>query len=230
MDRAVALSPKDAATRTSRATLELVWHADPRPLLSAIDAILAEDPRAGGNIAEQWLFVARCQRDADAAQRAVTALPMDGCHVETIPFPHGWCEGLVAQMRGDKLKARAAFTEARTETAKLAREQPDYGEAQCALGMADAVLGYKEDAIREGCRAVELLPVTKDSIAGALLVQYLALIYAWTGERDLAFEQLEIAAKLPGYLSYGALRLDPLWDPIRQDPRFEKIVASLAPK
>jgi hypothetical protein len=96
--------------------------------------------------------------------------------------------------------------------------------------MADAVLGYKEDAIREGRRAVELLPVTKDSIGGSLLVEYLALIYAWTGEKDLAFEQLRIAAKLPGSLSYGELRLHPYWDPLRGDPRFEKIVASFAPK
>ena len=71
------------------------------------------------------------------------------------------------------------------------------------LGMADAALGHKEDAIREGRRAVELLPVTKDAIIGARLVQNLALIYAWTGEKDLAFEQLAIAASIPGYLSYG---------------------------
>ena len=98
------------------------------------------------------------------------------------------------------------------------------------LGMADAALGNKEDAIREGRHAVELLPVTKDAIIGPLLVKYLALIYAWTGEKDLAFEQLTIAAKLPCTLSYGELRLHPYWDPLRGDPRFEKIVASLAPK
>jgi hypothetical protein len=72
--------------------------------------------------------------------------------------------------------------------------------------------------------------VTKESIAGSLLVQYLALIYAWTGEKDLAFEQLSVATKLPGYLSYGQLRLHPYWDSLRGDPRFDKIVASLAPQ
>ena len=96
--------------------------------------------------------------------------------------------------------------------------------------MIDAVLGNKEDAIREGRRAVELLPVTKDSIDGALLVQYLAVIYAGVGEKDLALDQLRIASSIPGYLSYGSLRLDPLWDPLRGNPDFEKIVASLAPK
>jgi serine/threonine-protein kinase len=112
----------------------------------------------------------------------------------------------------------------------LIAEQPDYAAALGVLGVADAALGNKEDAIREGRRAVELLPVTKDALIGSLLVQNLALIYAWTGEKDLAFEQLTIAAKLPGYLSYGDLLLHPYWDPLRGDPRFDKIVASLAPK
>ena len=118
----------------------------------------------------------------------------------------------------------------RSEAAKLVAEQPDYPEGLCVLGVADAALGHKEDAIRQGRRAVELLPVTKDAITGPLLVQNLALIYAWTGEKDLAFEHLAIAARVPSYLSYGELRLHPVWDPLRGDPRFEKIVASLAPK
>jgi tetratricopeptide (TPR) repeat protein len=133
-------------------------------------------------------------------------------------------------MCGDKAAAHAAFTSARAEAAKLVAEQPGYAEGLCVLGMADAALGHKEDAIREGRRAVELLPVTKDAVIGPLLVQYLALIYAWTGERDLALEQLTIAARIPGHLSYGQLRLHPYWDPLRGDPRFEQIVASLAPK
>jgi len=213
-----------------RAEMELHWHADVRPLVSSIEAILAKDSRQAKNIAELWLNAALYDRDFDAALRALAALPSDGCHRETILFPHVWCEGIVAQMRGDTASARAAFSSTRNEMAKLVREQPAYAEALCALGMADAALGHKEDAIREGRRAVELLPVTKDAIIGPLLVQNLALIFTWTGEKDLAFEQLSVAAKLPGYLSYGELRLHPDWDPLRGDPRFEKIVASLAPK
>jgi len=230
LDRAIALVPKDAAMRAGRAEIELHWHADARPLVSMIQAIIAKDSREVKNIAELWLNAALYDRDFDAALRALAALPIDGCHRETILFPRVWCEGIVAQMRGDKVAARAAFSSARNEMAKLVREQPAYAEALCALGMADAALGNKEDAIREGRRAVELLSVTKDAIIGPLLVQNLALIYAWTGEKDLAFEQLSAAAKLPGYLSYGELRLHPYWDPLRSDPRFDKIVASLAPK
>ena len=230
LDRAIALVPKDAPLIARRAEMELHWHADVRPLVSTIEAILAKDSRQAKNIAELWLNAALYDRDFDAALRALAALPSDGCHRETILFPHVWCEGIVAQMRGDTASARAAFSSTRNEMAKLVREQPAYAEALCALGMADAALGHKEDAIREGRRAVELLPVTKDAIIGPLLVQNLALIFTWTGEKDLAFEQLSVAAKLPGYLSYGELRLHPDWDPLRGDPRFDKIVASLAPK
>ena len=231
LDRAVALVPKDTALRASRAEIELLWHADPRPLASTIRAIIGEDSREAGTIAEFWLEVSLCQRDFDAALRALAALPgVAGCQVETIPFPRAWCEGLVAQMRGDKVTAHAAFSSTRDEAAKLVREQPAYAEAFCVLGMADAVLGHKEDAIREGRRAVELLPVTKDSITGSFLLQFLALIYAWTGEKDQALEQLAVAARTPGYLSYGELRLHPYFDSLRGDPRFEAIVQSLAPK
>ena len=230
LDRAIALAPKDAATRAQRAGTELEWHADPRPLISTIAAIIAEDSREAKNITGPWLRVSLCERDFDAALRALAAMPIAGCYEETIPFPRVWCEGVVAQFRGDKAAARAAFTSARTEAAKLVARQPDYAQALCVLGMADAALGHKEDAIREGRHAVELLPVTRDSINGPLLVQYLALIYAWTGEKDLALEQLSVAARMPGHVSYGQLRLHPYWDPLRGDPRFEKIVASLAPK
>jgi len=230
LDRAIALAPKDSNMQAFRAATELDWHADTRPLISTIQAIVAEDSREAENIAQLWLQVSLCDRDFDGARRALAALPIAGCQDDTVPFPRAWCEGLVAQMRGDARAAGAAFTSARTEAIKLVAQQPGYAEALCVLGMADAALGHKEDAIREGRRAVELLPVTKDAIIGAQLVRNLAIIYAWTGEKDLAFEQLTIAAQIPGYLSYGQLRLHPSFDVLRGDPRFEKIVASLAPK
>jgi hypothetical protein len=155
---------------------------------------------------------------------------MDGCYDGAIPIPRFWCEGVIAQMRGDKAAAHAAFTSTRAEAAKLVAEQPDYPEGLCVLGLADAALGHNDDAIREGRRAIELMPISKSAIEGPLLIQYLALIYAWTGEKDLALEQLSVAARLPGHLSYGQLRLHPYWDPLRGDPLFDKIVASLAPK
>jgi serine/threonine-protein kinase len=229
-ERAIAVAPKDVALRASRAEVELNWHADPSPLMSTIGEIVTENSSEAKNIAFLWLRGCLCTRDFECARRAMDALPIDGCYDDTIPVPRSWCEGVVAQLRGDKGAASTAFANARGEGAKLVAEQPDYAEGICVLAMADAALGHKEEAIREIRHAVELLPVTKDAIIGSLLVKYLALIYAWTGEKDLALEQLNIAVKLPCSLSYGELRLHPNWDPLRGDTRFENIVASLAPK
>jgi TolB-like protein/Tfp pilus assembly protein PilF/class 3 adenylate cyclase len=229
LDRAVALAPKDVSVRLQRAGLDADWRADTKPLDSTIQAIIANDPAAIKHLADQWLALALWKRDSSSAERALSLLDANGCYSE-MPFPRAWCEGRVALLRGEVASARDAFTRARKELEGVVSQQPDYAQALCALGIIDAVLGNKEDAIREGRRAVELLPVTKDSIDGAQLVQYLAVIYAWVGQKDLAFEQLRIASSIPGYLSYGSLQLDPLWDPLRGDPRFEKIVVSLAPK
>jgi tetratricopeptide (TPR) repeat protein len=229
-DHAIAVTPKDAALRASRAEVELNWHADPRPLISTIEAFVAQDSSEAKHLAWVWIPGALCKRDYDGARRAMDALPIDGCYDDIIPIPRSWCEGIVAQLRGDKVAASAAFSNARAEGAKLVAEQPDYAEGLCVLGMADAALGHKDDAIREGRRAVELMPVSKDALRGPLLIQYMAVIYAWTGEKDLALEQLSVAARIPSHLSYGHLRLHPYWDSLRGDPRFDKIVASLAPK
>ena len=229
LDRAVALAPKDVSVRVQRADVDLEWRADTKPLDSTIQAIIANEPAAIKLVVDQWLVLAIWERDSSAAGRALSLVDANGCHSD-VPFPLAWCEGRVALLRGEVASARDAFTRARKEIEGVVSQQPDYAQALCALGMIDAALGNKEDAIREGRRAVELLPVTKDSIDGAQLVQYLAVIYAWVGEKDLALEQLRIASSIPGYLSYGSLRLDPLWDPLRGEPAFEKIVASLAPK
>jgi len=98
------------------------------------------------------------------------------------------------------------------------------------LGLIDAGLGRKEEALSEGRRAVELLPVEKDALVGPAMIKYLAMIAAWVGKKDLACEQLAIASRLPGGVTYGNLKLLPYCDPIRGDASFEKIVSSLAPK
>ena len=224
LDRAIAVTPKDASLRVERSAVEFWWHANPHPQISTIDTIIAENPREGPNIADLWFYASLCIRDLEGAQRALAALPIAGCYDDTVPFPRAWCEGVVAQLRGDKAMALAAFTNARTEAAKLVADKPNYAEALCVLAMTDAALGHKEDAIREGRRAAELLPVTKDAVIGAQLVQNLALIYAWIGENDLAIQQLAIATSIPGYLTYGELRLHPRWDSLRGDLRFEKLV------
>src|SRR5438093_2893855 len=230
LDRALTIVPNDVTLRTLRARLALRWKANTKPMHTITETILSENPNAAPVVAGECLPLALYERDAAAAQRALAAMPPGGCFEASIPFPNAWCEGLAARMRGDQQAARDAFTRARTELEKIVHDQPDYAEALSALGVVDSALGNKEDAIREGRRAVELMPVSKNSIEGPQLIKYLALIYAWTGDKDRAFKRLEKAAKLPSYLSYGQLRLDPIWDPLRGDPRFDKIVASLAPK
>jgi hypothetical protein len=116
------------------------------------------------------------------------------------------------------------------EQEKIIQAQPNYGPALCVLGLIDPGLGRKDDALREGQRAVELLPVEKDAMEGSAMIEYLSIIAAWVGEKDLACQQLAIGIRSPSALNYGALKLLPFWDPLRGDPRFEKIVASLAPK
>jgi len=133
-------------------------------------------------------------------------------------------------MTKDDNKARSAFTAARAEQEKIIQAQPNFGPAVCVLGLIDAALGRKEEALREGRRAVELVPIEKDSMRSRSIIRYFAIIAAWVGDKDLACEQLSIAARPPSTLSYGQLMLLPLWDPLRGDPRFEKVVASLAPK
>ena len=233
LDSALAIAPKDVPSRVRRAWVDLESRADSKPLHTTIETILGEDPSAAQVLVHSWLDVVLRERDPAAAVRALAAMPTGGggCYEENIPFPNGWCEGLVARLRGDETAARAAFTTARKELEEMVRDQPDYAAAICALGVVDAALGNRDAAIREGERAVELVPVNKSAIQGPMLIQYLAVIYAWGGEKDRAIERLTKIVNLPGsHISYGDLRLNPLWDPLRHDPRFEAIVASLAPK
>ena len=139
-------------------------------------------------------------------------------------------EGLIARMTNDDAKAGSDFTAARAEQEKLVRAHPDDAGALCVLGLIDAALGRKEEALREGRRAVELLPMEKDAINGTRLTVALARIAASVGDNDLACKQLGTAIRYPASPTYGTLKLMPWWDPLRGDPCFEKIVASLAPK
>ncbi len=229
MDRALALAPNDLDNRVTRPLVDLEWRADTRPLHNAIKSFLAENPGSAPDLADQWLYVALCERDLSAAVEALAAIPASGISTD-LNFPRAWCEGLVARVRGDAATAQTAFLAARAEVEKQVKEQPDYGAAFCVLGLIEAGLGQKEEAIRDGRHAVELLPTTKDALDGAELMKYLGVIYAWCGERELAINQIRATVRIPGTLSYGNLKLHPWWDALRGDPQFEKIVADLAPK
>jgi TolB-like protein len=229
LDRALAVAPDDPSIRIGRSFVDLEWHANPKPLRSTVDAILVEQPSAAADIAQAWLYLSLCERNLQSAARALAAMTPDGCRDQGIPLPHEFCEGLVAWTERDQAAAQRAFAAARATIEQSTKGETDSGEVLCALSLADAGLGHRDLAIREGKRSVELLPLEKDAINGTVAREYLAVTYTWLGEKDLALEELNKVIKLPGWISYGQLRLHPFWNPLRGDPRFERMVASLAP-
>ena len=229
-DRALAIEPNDVDTKVALASVDFHWKADTRPFHQTIDSIRATNPAAIRNIADAWLSCTLAERDVAAAQNALNAFGETPLTDYAVHLNRWVIEGVLARMTKDESKARSAFTAARAEQEKTVQAQPNYGPALCVLGLIDAGLGRKEEALREGRRAVELVPVGKDAINGPLMIEYLAMIAAWVGEKDLACKQLAIAIRPPSTVSYGQLKLLPFWDPLHGDPRFEKIVASLAPK
>ena len=224
-DRALAVTPNDAVARVARGLAELDSNATVQPGQVAVQEVLANNPADGVKIVDRWFNIALCARDANDAKRALGSMLQEGitwgANVRT---PRSFCEGLAARVFGDNEAAMNAFAEAREEMEAVLQKQPDYAEAISVIGMIDAALGRKEDALREGRRAVELLPVTKDVMTGSELLRNLALIYAWTGEKELALNQVAAALQGPGHITYGQLRLHPWWDTLREDPRFDKLV------
>ena len=233
-DRILAMEPNDLGARAERAFVEVDWRADTRPLHQLIEEIRATNPSAMPKINDSnaWLVCALAERDVAGAREALVASKDVLLGEEAVYFTRPFVEGVIARMTNDKEKAQLAFNAARAEQERMVQAQPEYGPSWCVLGIIDAALGRKEEALREGRRAVELLPVEKDAIYGIAMIKYLAIIAAWVGEKDLACEQLATAVRPRGgcRLSYGELKLMPWWDPLRGEPCFEKIVASLAPK
>jgi serine/threonine-protein kinase len=224
-DRAQQITPNDAVARVARGLAELDSNATVQPAQAAVHQVLANNPGDGVKIVDRWFPIALCARDVNDAKLALASMLQEGitwgANVRT---PRSFCEGLVARLNGDNEAAMNAFAEAREEMEAVLKKQPDYAEAMSVMGMIDAALGRKQDALREGRRAVELLPVTKDVMTGPELLRNLALIYAWTGEKELALDQIAAVLQGPGPITYGQLRLSPSWDAIRDDPRFDKLV------
>ena len=230
IDRALAIEPSSIC-RVARARLEFAAKADTRPWHEEIESVRATNPAELRHIADQWLGCALAEHDVAAAKQALIAAGENTpLNAEAIHFPRPFAEGLIARMEGDEIRAHAAFVEASAQQEKVVAAQPDYAPALCVLGVIDAYLGRKEVALREGRRAVELLPVEKDAINGPLLIEFLGVIAAWVGEKELACEQLARAARYPGDLNYGDMKLMPYFDPLRGLPCFEQTVNSLAPK
>jgi tetratricopeptide (TPR) repeat protein len=170
--------------------------------------------------------VALYLRDYDGASQVIAVTPAKFAHVHQGQPPETWADGLVARVRGDKQKAQAAFSGARKNLETTWDDKPKGSQYFAIMAELDAGLGRKEEAIREALHAVELMPMARDSYWGPKWIVNLALVYAWTGERDRALNELEKVATVPNGPSYGELLLDPRWDDLRGDPRFDKIIAA----
>jgi tetratricopeptide (TPR) repeat protein len=230
LDRAIEVKPDDFETRVARQLVALDWKADPGPVHRIIDEIRVQHPDALPRIADSWVLCAFAERDPAALDNALRALGNNtwGDNATLLSVSLG--EGLLARLQHDEAKARAAFTRAREEQQKLVQADPNFAPPICILGLIDGYLGRKKEALEETQRALELMPVSRDMSNGTDMLHYSAVAAAWAGDKDLACERLAAAVKNPSVLSYGRLKLLPWWDPLRGDPRFEKIVADLAPK
>jgi len=241
MDRIISLDPARRLPRLIRAHIEVDRRADTRPLRAAIQEILTNEPGAekDPNVAEYRLDVAFYDRDLDDAGSLVAALPeKDTWWLNSMSVSvarRDFLLGIIARLKGDAVAARAAFMKARTETEEELRVHPDDMDLLFSLAQIDALLARKREALSEGRRAMELAPIAQEAMFGwcpteVCATRSFAMICAWVGETDLALEQLEALTKTPGGPTFGDLRLDPSWDSLRGEPRFEKIVNSLAPK
>ena len=231
-NRALALPTKNNYARLLPVWIDFHELADTRPWRAVLEKILAENPASARDLTRGRFFVSLYERDPVAAERALATLDypvMNARGIGAVKFSPAYAKGLLARLKGDAAGADAAFSAARAQQEEAVRTGPDDASKLCYLGLIDASLGRKEDALREGRRAVELLPSTKDALNGTEVLYFYAVICAWTGERDQAIQQLQTLARLPAGVSYGEICLDPFWDPLRGDPRFEKIVTSLTP-
>jgi len=197
-----------------------------------LELVAEQGPEAARTVAFPLLACSWAQRDRGAAEKTVALIPAEGIanSFDEAAVPREYCVGRTAWLFGNRELARTALTDARAIFERTTQEQPDYPQAWSYLGLTDAMLGRRSEAIQEGKRACEILPYTRDSWVGPTFENYLAMIYAACGEKDVALKQLDRSAKLPVGISYGELKCNPEWDPLRGDPRFEKIVVSLAPK
>src|SRR5438094_6982014 len=213
-----------------RASSILSGNADTGPMRDILTRFPDMEFAGGQTPARSWM--AMLDGNYAEAERVLTASArQDFQDIDfSFYFPKSWYQAMVARAAGDSARATAAFRECRQILAQRLLVKPEHARTIAVLAQVDAGLGQKDSAIHEAQQAIDLMPVSKDIYDGALVLEGLAQVYTWSGDRDRAIDLVQKLLTMPGYINYGRLKLHPLWSPLRGDPRFEKIVKALAPK
>jgi serine/threonine protein kinase len=233
IDRAIELAPDQPMLKVQKALyFNFQSTGSPSALRSAIAALPASmaDDRSMLNL---LLNLALNDRDWGQATELIEKMKggedEGGFAYAGFSVPVNCYLILIARLQGNPPSTEAGFIEAREQLNQTAQKRPAIASLLSTLAVVDALLGRKQDAIAEGKRAAEMLPVSEDAVDGPNMLINLAVVYAWTGELDLAFQTLTPLAKMPCGICHGPLKADPYWEPLRQDSRFEKLLAELAP-
>ena len=230
VDRAIAVAPKSFAVTALKAYLAAAWKGD----LSVVEkqsAPIPEDVDASGLVTFDRYWVLTLQRKFPEALAVLQKFPRETLITyTTAPAPKAFLEGNIHFLEGDKPRSQAEFEKARVISEQLLRDAPEDPARHAQHGFILAALGRKEEAIAEGKRAVALLPESQDAFDGPRGTAALAQIYAWTGESDEAFRLLDHLLSVPNGLAVPMLKLDPAWDPLRKDPRFQALIDKYAAK
>jgi serine/threonine-protein kinase len=237
LDRVLALAPDSLNVKIQRAYMEFFWKGSTAPVKAVLQSISPNLDPDGVVTFSRW-DVALMDRDPDAAERALTSARLENFVAPTgVPLPKSYLAGCVALVRNDTARARQDFEAARPILEQVVMKSPQDGIRHAQLGFLYALMGRKDDASREGKRGEELTPVSKDIVNGNTVQGFLALIYARIGDTDHAIQLIERLLTTPFAVDYSddSITLSDLrqrweWDPLRKDPRFQKILASPEPK
>jgi TolB-like protein/Flp pilus assembly protein TadD len=224
LDSAIAASPQAFQLRALKGFMAVLWKGD----LGAAEKVFPSTPTEKdpeGLITWARTFILTLERKFPEALQVLEQFRGEAMlTTTTAPAPKALLQGLIHLLQGDKTKAQPELEHARLVSEKLLREAPEDSARHAQHGLILAALGEKQEAIAEGKRAVELLPESQDALDGPQATANLAQIYAWTGEFDEAFRLLDHLFAVPSNLTVPMLKLDPAWDPLRQDPRFQALI------
>jgi tetratricopeptide (TPR) repeat protein len=237
MDRVLALSPDSFNVKVQRGYVEFYWKGSTAPIKSALQSLPPNFDPDGFATFARW-DVSLMDRDANAAEKALASCRLDAITSQTgVALPKSYLQACVFLIRGDMAKAQMEFEAALPAIEKLVKDSPQDGTRRAQLGLLYAFLGRREDALREGKRAMELKPITHDVIEGAVVEVFYTLICARLGMTDEAISRIERLLTTPFAVDYddASITLSDLrqrweWDPLRNDPRFQKILAGPEPK